>query len=160
VLRAFGKTGIRRSSPISDNWIMPHGCASPRHSFAVNRASERAHYAASAAQWVAPLNLPFPPRRSMSSEAAGRLGHMVKCVRDWLAVRPALRPQPHLIRAIVGVLAWLSVPSSPVPVFGGCRPLRAYGQVRAHLAPGELAQQVRPHLIRGPRRTVPAPGWL
>jgi len=78
------------------------------------------------------LAFQFLPRRPMSSEAASRFGHMVKCARIWRPVSWA--PQPNRTSSAVpaGGHAWLT--SSPLVV-------RAFGEVRAHLAPGESSPQ-------------------
>jgi hypothetical protein len=54
------------------------------------------------------------------------------------------------IRDPVGGHAWLSSSPFAVHVIGGCGPFRAYGEVRAHLATGEFAQQRQPHGTRWP----------
>jgi hypothetical protein len=86
------------------------------------------------------LTFEFLLRGSPCSEPAGRFGHMVKCP---LAVSRTPQPQPHFIRGPAGrprltFKAPRRRASSTLHVGGCCRPLRAIGEVRAHIAPSEL----------------------
>jgi hypothetical protein len=71
--------------------------------------------------------------------AALRPRRSVKYARMPLAVSLEPQRQPHSTHRPLGVRAWLSGPPSSLPVAGGRRPLRAYCEVRAHIAPGKLS---------------------
>jgi hypothetical protein len=72
--------------------------------------------------------------------------------RDPGAAEPAAQHSLARWAATLG----LRVPPSSVPVLGGCRPLRTYREVGAHIAQVNRAPQPQPHLIRGPRKPKPA----
>jgi hypothetical protein len=73
------------------------------------------------------------PRAQRLRAASGILGS----TRTRLAVSRAPQREPHGIRGPAGGHAYASAPPSAVHVGRGCRPVRAFGEVRAHLATGE-----------------------
>jgi hypothetical protein len=108
---------------------------------------------------VSPRNL--QARRSTSSEPVGRLGHVMKCARSRLAVNRTPQRQPHSIRRsrLPFPLNLEELPSS-VTVLGVSRPLRAYGEVRANLAPGKIAAGAPSTLlVGGPMSAIIALVW-
>jgi hypothetical protein len=101
------------------------------------------------------LGLAMPSTRCCP--VACRMGGGCRPLRASCEVRAQLRPselapqpQSHLIRGASGrPPLGFRVPPSAVPVLGGCRPLRAYGEVRAHLTTGKLGATAP--LARHPR---------
>ena len=83
----------------------------------------------------------------MSSTALGE-------VRPRLARRERCAAAPtHSIRCPAGIHAWLASSPSSVHVVGGCLPLRAHCEVRAHLALGKLSAAT-------PTAFHPRPLWV
>jgi hypothetical protein len=81
----------------------------------------------------------FKPSAVPVVRGCRRFGHGVKCTRIWrhklLAATPtAWHPRPRRPSTLN-----LQGPPSSLHVAGGCRPLRAHCEVRAHIAPGKLS---------------------
>jgi hypothetical protein len=78
------------------------------------------------------------PRRYTWPGAADHFGHIAKCarIRRPVSWAPPLQPQFQL-RHLRASEVRVCVPST-VHMVRGCRPLRAYGEVRAVLTPGTL----------------------
>jgi hypothetical protein len=88
--------------------------------------------------------------RARRFQALSRMEQSVKCVRIRLAresgtAAPAAQHSPPLWAAPLNLQAAPSVHTA-----GGCRPLRAYGEVRAHIAPSKLGAATQPYGIQGP----------
>jgi hypothetical protein len=85
----------------------------------------------------------LPPSAVHGVRAADSFGYMVKCARIRRPVSAAPQRQPHGIRGPGGCprgcprLAFGILPRW-AHVVRRCRPLRAYGEVCAHIAPGKL----------------------
>jgi hypothetical protein len=62
------------------------------------------------------------------------MGHMVKCARIRLAVSLAPQASRIVFAAPVGVRAWRSGSSPGGPRGQGCRPVRAYCEMRPQTA--------------------------
>jgi len=86
----------------------------------------------------------------MCSEPAWRFGHMVKWARIWLAVSRAPQRRPNSIHGRDGRPRLAFESSLACARRQSLPPVRAYCEMRAHLAGRELAPQSEPHFIRGP----------
>jgi hypothetical protein len=79
----------------------------------------------------------FLPRRSTWSEAAGASGMWEMRAHLATGEPHSTAPAAQYSRSRWAALGYW-FPSSPVAAVRNCRPLRVYGEVRAHLAPGKF----------------------